>query len=56
MTAISGNRPGYEEAARALFAGERDRFAEMIRRWPKDVREHTWRLAADAFANESPRH
>lgn len=50
MTAMAGDRPGYEEAARALFAGDGDGFARLVKRWPKDVREHVSRLAADAFA------
>jgi uncharacterized protein len=49
MTAMAGDRPGYEEASRALFAGDAERFAQLIRRWPKDVRGHLERVAADAF-------
>ncbi|HET7753075.1 MAG TPA: DUF2239 family protein [Anaeromyxobacteraceae bacterium] len=49
MTAMAGDRPGYEEAARALFAGDADRFAQLVRRWPRDVREHLVRVASDAF-------
>jgi hypothetical protein len=49
MTALAGDRPGYEEATRALFAGDRDRFTKLIQRWPKDVREHVLHLAAEAF-------
>ena len=30
MTAIAGDLPGFEEAARALFAGERARFDELV--------------------------
>ena len=46
MSAMAGNLPGFEEAARALFARERARFDALIRRWPKDIREHLARLAA----------
>jgi hypothetical protein len=49
MTAMAGDRPGYEEASRALFAGDAARFASLVRRWPKDVRSHLERVAADAF-------
>jgi hypothetical protein len=49
MTAMAGDRPGYEEAARSLFAGDGERFAQLIRRWPTDVRGHLERVAADAF-------
>jgi hypothetical protein len=50
MTAMAGDRPGYEEASRALFAGDGERFAELTRRWPKDVRELLGRMTAEAFA------
>lgn len=50
LTAMAGDRPGYEEAARALFAGDGERFAALVRRWPKDVREHASQLASKAFA------
>ena len=38
MTALVGNAPGYEEAIRALYAGERDEFFAHIEAWPGDVR------------------
>ncbi len=50
MSAMAGNEPGFEEAARALFAGRQDRFAEHTAVWPPDVREHAAKLAAEAFA------
>ena len=37
-TALVGNAPGYEEAMRALYAGEREDFAAHIEAWPPDVR------------------
>jgi hypothetical protein len=46
MTALAGNRPGFEEASRALFAGDRERFAELTRAWPGDVRAYLERLLA----------
>jgi hypothetical protein len=49
LLAIAGNLPGYEEAMRALFAGRRKRFEELLAVWPADVREHALRLAVDAF-------
>lgn len=49
MTAMAGDRPNYEEASRALFAGQGARFAQLIKRWPKDVRGHLERVAAPAF-------
>jgi hypothetical protein len=49
MVAMAGDRPGFEEAIRALFAGERQRFVEQTKRWPVDVRVHAGKLAAAAF-------
>jgi hypothetical protein len=40
MTALAGDRPHYEEALRALYAGQPETLAELIERWPKDIREH----------------
>jgi hypothetical protein len=45
ISAMAGNFPGFEEAARALFADERQRFAEHISAWPTDIRAHACRLA-----------
>jgi hypothetical protein len=50
MSAMAGNEPGFEEATRALFAGDETRFAAMTRAWPSDVREHARTLASRAFA------
>ena len=49
MQAMAGNERGYEEAARALFAGDIGAFEEHSATWPDDVREHAALLAADAF-------
>lgn len=49
LSAMAGNFPDYEEALRALFAGNAERFAELIERWPADVRDHAKNLAAAAF-------
>jgi len=53
MTAMAGDAGGYEEAIRALFAGDRDRFNALTEDWPADVRDHAWRLAPAAFG-EAP--
>lgn len=49
MTAMAGDQPGYEEAGRALFAGDRERFRQMIETWPVDIKEHAGKLAGPAF-------
>ena len=46
MGAMLGNQPGYEEASRALYAGNRGRFMELSENWPADLRDHARRLAA----------
>ena len=48
-TALVGNAPGYEEAMRALHAGQREDFAAHIEAWPKDVRRVLEDMTADAF-------
>ncbi len=45
MSAMAGNLAGFEEASRALFASERQRFEAQIGNWPRDVREHAAWLA-----------
>lgn len=40
LAATAGDRPGYEEACRALFAGDTARFEALVRRWPRDLRAH----------------
>jgi len=45
MSAMAGNLPGFEEAARALFAYDRRKFANLIATWPPDVRDHAVKLA-----------
>jgi len=52
LSALAGNEEGYEEATRALFAGNGSRFAEMAAKWPADVREYALRLAGPAFDAE----
>jgi uncharacterized protein len=49
MSVIAGNKPHYEDAIRALFAGDPIRFEELIAGWPADVRDHASQLAESAF-------
>jgi hypothetical protein len=48
-TALVGNAPGYEEAIRALYAGQREEFAAHIEAWPADVRRILEEMTAEAF-------
>lgn len=49
MSVMAGNLPAYEEASRALYAADRERFELLIQEWPRDIRNHTLRLAESAF-------
>lgn len=44
MTAMAGDRPNFEEASRALFAKDNERFAALIAEWPVDVKNHLVRM------------
>ena len=48
LTSMAGDRPHYEEASRALFAGDTKRFESLIDRWPKDIREYAVQQAREA--------
>ncbi len=54
ISALAGDLPGFEEAARALFAGQREGFSSLIDRWPADVRDHCRRMTARAFPETAP--
>ena len=54
MMAMAGDRPGYEAASRALYAGDAAAFREHIAQWPVDIRAHAARLALAAFEVEVP--
>lgn len=44
MSALAGDMAGFEEASRALFAGDREQLAERTAAWPPDVRGHLFAL------------
>jgi hypothetical protein len=45
LTVMAGDRPGYEEAIRGLFADDRSRFEEQAIDWPRAIRDHAIGLA-----------
>lgn len=53
MVALAGNEAGFEEAARALFAGNEALFNQQIQTWPPDVRDHACGLAAPVFEEDA---
>jgi len=52
MSALAGDEPGFEEATRALFAGDADRFATHAAMWPPDIQNYAARLAEAAFGSD----
>lgn len=46
MLALAGDLPGFEEASRALFAGDEAAFAGFLRQWPADVGDYLASLSA----------
>ncbi len=49
ITVLGGDREGYEDAIRALFAGDRTGFDKAIGDWPEDVTGYVTALAEDGF-------
>jgi hypothetical protein len=45
MAAMAGDLPGFEEACRALFADQSERFQTLVADWPAAVRTYANRLA-----------
>ena len=50
MSVLASSLPGFEEASRALFAGELVRLEHLVAPWPADVRDHLLTLARRALA------
>ena len=49
MSAMAGCLEDFEEAARALFAGDRLRFERLTAAWPQDIHQHLQHLAQAAW-------
>jgi hypothetical protein len=45
ISSMAGNQPHFEEATRALFAADLERFRALTDAWPADVRDHARTLA-----------
>ncbi|MGO4728948.1 DUF2239 family protein [Paenibacillus sp. 2KB_22] len=52
MTAMAGDFPQYEEALRALYAGNEDLFYVLIDHWKPDIRDYVKDLAKGAFMQQ----
>jgi len=48
MSTLAGNLAGFEEASRALFAGDYERLVAQMAAWPEDVRAYVLQLAEPA--------
>ena len=51
LSVMAGDRPGFEEATRALFAGDRARFDALVEAWPVDIRDHARTLTDVVFTD-----
>jgi len=52
MSAMAGDFQGFEEAMRALFAGDSERFNGLVDSWSVDIRDHARKLAKAAFQKQ----
>ncbi|HUD93786.1 DUF2239 family protein [Sphingobium sp.] len=50
VTAMAGDRPGYEAAIRALYARDVQLYISLSEDWPSGIRDHARALAAPAFS------
>ncbi len=48
MMIMAGNLPGFEEASRALYRKDKEKFDSSIAEWPMDIRDHVKNLADGA--------
>ena len=53
MTPLAGNAPGFEEAVRALYAGDRAAFETHTAAWPPDVRDQALTIAGPGLGDGS---
>jgi len=53
MSAIAGDLPGFEEAVRALYAGDSEKLAREMGTWPEDLRAYVRKLAAPSISPET---
>lgn len=53
MSAMAGDLPGFEEATRALFAGDEGRLDRHTAAWPEDLRRYLSKLAPTGLKQET---
>lgn len=54
MSAMAGDLPDFEEASRALFADDAQRFDALVLKWPADIRRHLRWLAFGDLTQPTP--
>jgi len=53
MTIMAGNFVQYEEALRALYAGNSESFNHLIEGWAPDVKQQIKKLSVHAFIEDT---
>ena len=54
MSVMAGDMAGFEEASRALFANDAEKFRQQTEAWPTDVRDYVRHLAYPPAPTEVP--
>ena len=52
ISVMAGNLPGFEEAIRALYAGNAKSFRDFMSEWPCDIRNYALELSESAFPKD----
>lgn len=55
LSALAGDLPHFEEASRALFAGDTERFRKLVSGWPRDVRDYAVDRESEAARADAER-
>lgn len=50
LSMMAGDMPGFEEACRAVYAGDANRFEAAAVDWPRDIRSYGRRLAGESMS------
>ncbi len=49
LSVVAGDFEGYEEALRALYKRDREKFLKQMEKWPKDIQGYAMRLSETVF-------
>ena len=55
MRDLAGDSPGFEEACRALYAGDAVRFARILNGWPAGIRHRVDAVASEVWSVQDHR-